>query len=81
MLLGWLSAERAAFALEDYLGLSLSRHGHIALIPRVLELRDNFTAYDAAYVALAEGLDAELLTADVRLSRAVRRHTSIVLRP
>ena len=46
---------------------------------RMWELRNNFNAYDAAYVALAEHLDAEFLTADDRLARSVRAHTSVPL--
>ena len=67
---GELSAERAAQALEDLADLRLDRHRHLPLLVRVWELRDNLTAYDAAYVALAELLDAPLLTCDARLSRA-----------
>ena len=63
---------RAADALEDYLDLPLIRHGHQALLGRILQLRSNFSAYDAAYVALAERLRSELLTADDALARAVR---------
>jgi predicted nucleic acid-binding protein len=76
-----VSAERADLALQHYLLLPLVRHGHQALLPRVLELRSNFSAYDACYVALAERLGAELLTADERLSRAVRTHMTIGLLP
>jgi predicted nucleic acid-binding protein len=43
---------------------------------RVWSLRHNFSAYDATYVALAETLDAELLTADRRLHRATTTHTT-----
>jgi len=67
-----LTAIRAADALTDYLDLPLIRHGHQALLGRVLQLRSNFSAYDAAYVALAEQLKGELLTADDGLARAVR---------
>jgi predicted nucleic acid-binding protein len=63
---------RAADAIEDYLDLPLFRHGHQALLGRVLELRSNFSAYDATYVALAEQLNGELLTVDDGLARAVR---------
>lgn len=76
-----LSAERANLALEHYLLMPFSRHDHRGLLPRVLELRSNFSAYDACYVALAEALDAELLTADEPLARAVERHTTIGLLP
>jgi predicted nucleic acid-binding protein len=74
-----VSAERAELALGQYLLLPLTRHGHQVLLPRMLELRSNFSPYDACYVALAERLGAELLTADERLARAVRAHTSVGL--
>ena len=76
-----LSVERADRALEHYLILPLTRHGHQGLLPRVLRLRSNFSAYDACYVALTEILGAELLTADERLSRAVRTHTTVGVLP
>ncbi|HLB78377.1 MAG TPA: type II toxin-antitoxin system VapC family toxin, partial [Candidatus Dormibacteraeota bacterium] len=66
-------------ALEDYLDLPLIRHGHQALLGRMLKLRSNFSAYDAAYVALAEQLKGELLTADGGLARSVRRHLPLPL--
>jgi predicted nucleic acid-binding protein len=69
---------RAELALSQYLDLPLIRHGHQSLLSRALELRENFGAYDACYVALAERLEAELLTADESLSRAVRTHTRLV---
>lgn len=68
---GSLSPERAeALLLEDLLGLPLQRHPHDWLLPRVWELRHNLTAYDAIYVALAEALDAPLVTRDARLAAA-----------
>jgi len=76
-----VSAKRAGLALQHYLQLPLTRHDHRALLPRMLELRSNFSAYDACYVALAEGLDADFLTADEPLSRAVRTHTKINVLP
>ena len=72
-----LSSERAGQAVVDYLDLPLSHHGHQALLGRILELRNNFSAYDATYVALAEALGASLLTTDGRLSNAVAAHTAI----
>jgi predicted nucleic acid-binding protein len=74
-----LSVERAAEAMGQYLMLPLTRHGHQALLPRMLDLRSNFGAYDACYVALAEVIGADLVTADERLSRAVRTHTAVVV--
>jgi predicted nucleic acid-binding protein len=69
-----LTIATAAAGCTDYADLSVTRHAHLPLIGRILELRDNFTAYDAAYVALAEMLDLPFLTGDERLARAVRRH-------
>ncbi len=65
-----LDARRASLALRDLADLPLHRAPHPPLLARVWELRDTVAAYDAAYVALAELLDATLLTADARLSRA-----------
>jgi len=70
---------RARDALEDYLDLPLARHGHQALLGRVLQLRSNFSAYDAAYVALAEQLKGVLLTADDGLAKAVRTQLALEL--
>jgi predicted nucleic acid-binding protein len=72
-----MGAERAYDALEDYLDLPLARHGHTYLLGRMLGLRRNFSIYDAAYVALAEWLEASLVTADEKLARAVREHLEI----
>ncbi len=55
---------RAEEALEDLIGLDVHRHSHIDLLGRAWELRDNLTAYDAMYVALAEAMDAWLVTCD-----------------
>lgn len=67
---GGLSNERAQNALEDLLDLPLNRYSHTELLPRVWALRASLTAYDAAYAALAEALDAPLITTDGRFSRA-----------
>ncbi len=77
LLLGTLSGSRAGDAIQDYLDLSLTRHGHQALLARMLELRPNFSAYDATYVALAEQLGAKLLTMDTRLAKAARRQAGL----
>ena len=60
-------AERALIDLTD---LAAERHAHELYLWRVWELRQNVTAYDAVYVALAEALGATLLTCDARLARA-----------
>jgi predicted nucleic acid-binding protein len=67
---GQLAAQRARDALSDLMDFRLSRYPHTALLPRMWELRANLTTYDAAYVALAEALDAPLLTRDGRLAAA-----------
>jgi predicted nucleic acid-binding protein len=74
-----LSRGLAASLLNDYLDLPLERHGHESLLPRTIELAENFTAYDASYAALAERLGARLITSDMRLARAVRAHTEVAL--
>jgi predicted nucleic acid-binding protein len=65
-----LSARRAEQALDDYSQLVIERHAHRDLIQRAWQLKDSLTAYDAVYVALAEALDAVLLTCDGRMARS-----------
>jgi len=67
---GELDAREAAAALDDLRSLDLERHGHEPLLDRVWALRDNLTAYDAVYLALAAALDTTLLTCDGRLARS-----------
>ena len=67
---GEIGASSAEAALEDLQSLDLERHSHEPLLGRVWALRENLTAYDAVYVALAEALDSTLLTCDGRLARA-----------
>jgi predicted nucleic acid-binding protein len=67
---GKLGTRAAVCALEDLRSLDIERHSHEPLLERVWALRDNMTAYDAVYVALAEALDATLLTCDGRLAHA-----------
>jgi predicted nucleic acid-binding protein len=67
---GVIDDEEAASAIADLLALDLQRHSHEALLERAWALRKNISAYDAVYVALAEALDATLVTCDKRLARA-----------
>ncbi len=67
---GKVGRSRADQAVDDLAGLPIERYPHLALLPRVWELRHNLTPYDAAYVALAEALGAVLVTADARLAEA-----------
>lgn len=67
---GHLDARRVGQALDDLQDLPIQRVEHTPFLIRCWELRDNLTIYDAAYVALAEALQAPLLTGDRRLARA-----------
>jgi predicted nucleic acid-binding protein len=69
--------ERGRMALADLADLPLRRYPHDFLLPRVWALRNNLTAYDATYVALAEVLDVPLLTRDRRLAGAAGHHARI----
>jgi predicted nucleic acid-binding protein len=73
-----LTPARAKQAFEDFLQIPVDRYSHYVLLPRIWELRHNLTAYDAAYLALAEALDAPLITCDRALG-AVRGHRADVL--
>lgn len=61
---GEVLADRAEEAITDLLDLDLRRHPHVDLLGRAWELRDNLTSYDAMYVALAEAVEAPLVTCD-----------------
>ena len=65
-----LSTSRAETAIEDLLEIRITRYPHSVLLPRIWQLRHNLSAYDAAYVVLAERLGATLLTRDARLASA-----------
>ena len=77
--LGRLDADQADRAIDDLLDLPVVVYPTASLIRRVWDLRDDLTAYDACYVALAEALSCTLLTADARLSRAPGTRCSIVV--
>ena len=76
---GAIDTRRANLAAADLSDLPLDRAPHGPLISRCWELRHNLTPYDAAYVALAELLDAELVTADARLAASPGTRCSITL--
>lgn len=78
---GALDAESAAAALDNLRALDLERHGHEPLLERAWVLRDNLTAYDAVYVALAEALECTLLTCDGRLARSPGQSRRVELVP
>ena len=74
---GVISANRANEALSDLLDLRITRYPHLVLLPRIWQLRHNFSAYDAAYIVLAEKLGAVFVTRDARLASA-SGHTAAV---
>ena len=69
-LAGEVDAERGRQVLEDLMDIPLTRYPHEVFLPRIWELRHNVTAYDAAYLALAEALNAPVLTQDAALATA-----------
>lgn len=64
---GVISAHRADEAFGDLVDLRITRYPHLVLLPRIWQLRHNFSAYDAAYIVLAEKLGAALVTRDRHL--------------
>jgi predicted nucleic acid-binding protein len=79
---GKLSETGLEDAVDDFRALQVERYPLAAMIHDVLDLRDNFTVYDAAYVVLAQALDAQLITADAKLTEARRVGVDVrVLRP
>lgn len=67
---GVIDAPEAAAAFAAYRKLDFARHAHEPFLDRIWELRENLTAYDAAYAALSEVLGATLVTCDGKLARA-----------
>lgn len=76
---GQLHPGQALDALHDFEDLALVRYPHEPLLERVWELRQNLTAYDAVYVALAEALVVPLVTVDARLAATPRTSAIIEL--
>ena len=72
-----ITAERGKQALNDHAALNIKRAAHEEMLGRLWQLRDSVTAYDATYVALAEVLDAPLITCDSKLARS-HGHRAIV---
>ncbi len=67
---GEVSSARAQEAIADLTDLDLHRHAHLDFLGRAWKLRDNISAYDAMYVALAEAIEAPIVTCDSPLAKA-----------
>jgi len=76
---GQLPEARCSQAVSNLAELKITRYPHLPLLARIWQLRHNLSAYDAAYVALAEALDAPLLTRDAFLASAPAHHAQIEL--
>jgi predicted nucleic acid-binding protein len=72
-----VGADRAGEAMQDLQDLRVVRYPHFVMLPRIWQLRHTLSAYDAAYVALAEALDAPLLTCDTRIVSASGHHANV----
>lgn len=78
---GLMAAGTGWTALDTWRRLGVTRYAGHPLLDRVWELRDNTTAYDAGYVALAEALSCALVTADARLSRVPTARCTVTVVP
>ncbi len=76
---GQITLVRAEGALEDLIWSPILRYPHSLLLARMWDLRDTFSAYDAAFVALSEALDLPLITGDAKLARAAEDLVEIEL--
>ncbi len=74
-----VSEPRADQAIHDLLDLRVTRYPHFIFLPQIWRLRHNLSAYDASYVALAEKLDATLITRDAGMASASVRGVSVEL--
>jgi predicted nucleic acid-binding protein len=81
VLAGEVTAEQGWAALDVFRRLAVARHPISPLLHRVWQVRDNVSAYDATYLALAEALDCTLVTADARLSRVPGARCAVTVVP
>jgi predicted nucleic acid-binding protein len=79
LLAGEIDDWRGNQIMEDLQDLPIDRHAHTLLLPRIWQLRGNLTAYDAAYVALAEALNAPLVTCDKHLASTPGHSARIII--
>jgi predicted nucleic acid-binding protein len=77
--MGEIDTKHGQAAVDILADMAIVRHPHQPFLSRLWALRDNFSAYDAIYVALAQTLDAPLLTRDRRLASAAKSHVSVEL--
>jgi predicted nucleic acid-binding protein len=77
VLSGEANEERAARAGHAFATFPIERHAHESYMARIWALRHNFTSYDASYVALAEALNAPLITCDALLARAAAKFVDV----
>ncbi len=78
---GLLDPVNAEQALEDFTALRIERHPMTYALRQILDLRNNLTVYDAAYVVLALGLDAPLITSDMKMREAKRFGVQVQILP
>jgi predicted nucleic acid-binding protein len=78
VLLKKLTIAQATTAMGDYLELAIGRHPMEPLIPRIWKLRNNLSAYDAGYLAIAEALSIPFLTRDQKLVSAAGHHATVI---
>ena len=74
----WLRPARAFQAVDLLVDLRITRYPHLGLLHRAMQLRRNLTVYDGLYVALAEALDAPLLTRDAGIARSAGRLVKVL---
>jgi predicted nucleic acid-binding protein len=74
-----VSFDRAVDARSDFAEFALTRFPHEPFMDRIWELRDDLSAYDAAYLALAEGISIPLVTCDVGLASVAKRTVDVEL--
>ena len=74
-----MTEDRAHLAVVDLLDLPITRYPHDLFVLRIWEMRNNLTAYDAAYIALAEALDVPFLTCDTKLASSKGHSAQIEL--
>src|SRR5258707_3511539 len=79
--IGVVGKEEGRVIVSTWQALGIIRYPAVAMLGRIWELRENLSAYDATYVALAEALDCPLVTADKRLSRAAGIGCSVTTVP